>query len=372
MLSSIVSEIVQMIKAIDLFAGCGGLSCGFEQAGIKTVAAVEFDKDIALSYAHNHPDTKLFIDDIKNVDNAKNFTKHMADVIVGGPPCQGFSTAGARIRHGFVDDPRNYLFKHYLNIVKLVRPKIFIFENVKGIVHYQNSEIFKEIQKAFEKEGYKLQHTIAKVKEFGIPQARERTILVGSLIDFDLSDEIEKTKQQIKKSSPKFFDFVSVWDAISNLPDPTEDGVVKNTSPTTDYNKYLASKSDVLQNHTATKHNAIAIERMKRVKQSENFRALDEDIKSVHSGSYGRLDPNGIAQTVTTRFDTPSGGRFTHPFANRTITPREAARLQSFPDSFEFKGTKTSICKQIGNAVPPKMAYFFAIMIKRILDNDSE
>lgn len=361
-----------MIRAIDLFAGCGGFSCGFEQAGIKTVAAVEFDKDIALSYAYNHPNTKLLIDDIKNVDNKKNFTKYMADIIVGGPPCQGFSTAGARIRQGFVDDPRNYLFKHYLNIVKLVRPKMFIFENVKGIVHYQNGEIFKEIQKAFEAEGYKLQYTIVKAKEFGIPQARERTILIGSLIDFDLHNEMEKTKQELIKLKSHFFDKVSVWDAISNLYDPTIDGIIKNVKPLNNYTKYLSFKGETIKNHIATKHNIIAISRIKKIKQSENFRALNEDIKSVHSGSYGRLDPNGIAQTITTRFDTPSGGRFIHPFADRTITPREAARLQSFPDNFEFKGTKTSICKQIGNAVPPKLAYFFAIMIKRILNDDSE
>lgn len=360
-----------MIRSIDLFAGCGGFSCGFEQAGIKTVAAVEFDKNIALSYAYNHPDTKLFIDDIKNVDNANNFKKNQADIIVGGPPCQGFSTAGARIRHGFVDDPRNYLFKHYLNIVKLVRPKIFIFENVKGIVHYQNGEIFKEIQKVFEAEGYKLQYTIAKAKEFGIPQARERTVLIGSLINFDLHIEIEKTKQELLKLQPHFFDKVSVWDAISNLSDPTTDGTIKNIKALNNYTKYLSFTGDTLKNHMATKHNKIAISRIKKIKQNENFRVLKEKIKSVHSGSYGRLDPNGISQTITTRFDTPSGGRFIHPFADRTITPREAARLQSFPDYFEFKGTKTSICKQIGNAVPPKLAYFFAIMIKRIL-NDSE
>ena len=108
-----------------------------------------------------------------------------------------------------------------------------------------------------------------------------------------------------------------------------------------------------------------------KVKQKENFSVLKENIKSVHSGAYGRLAPTDVAATITTRFDTPSGGRFTHPYKNRTITPREAARLQSFPDSFEFLGNKTSICKQIGNAVPPKLAYFFARLLKRLLHNDS-
>ena len=110
---------------------------------------------------------------------------------------------------------------------------------------------------------------------------------------------------------------------------------------------------------------------MKEVQQGKNFKVLKEPVKSVHSGSYGRLIPDGVAPTITTRFDTPSGGCFTHPFYDRTLTPREAARIQSFPDGFQFIGSKTSICKQIGNAVPPKLAYFFATMIKRILKDDS-
>ena len=121
-----------MFKAIDLFAGCGGFSTGFRQAKFDVIIAVEFDKEIAQSYKHNHPKTKMLIDDIKNIDNQKFFNKNMADVIIGGPPCQGFSMSGARIRKKFAntEDKRNYLFKHYLNIVNIVRPKLFIFENV--------------------------------------------------------------------------------------------------------------------------------------------------------------------------------------------------------------------------------------------------
>ena len=119
-----------------------------------------------------------------------------------------------------------------------------------------------------------------------------------------------------------------------------------------------------------TKHNSVAVRRMEKIGINENFTVLDEEIKTVHSGSYGRLDPDSIAPTITTRFDTPSGGRFIHPFENRTITPREAARIQSFPDDFKFVGTKSSICKQIGNAVPPKLSYFLGTMIRRILEND--
>lgn len=363
------------INTIDLFAGCGGFSCGFEKAGYNIISAVEFDKNIAKSYEKNHSNVNVIADDIKNVDNNETFKLGSADIIIGGPPCQGFSMAGARIRNGFMDDPRNYLFKHYFNVVKIVRPKMFILENVKGILTLKNGEIFNEIKRIFEDPNnfdgkpYKIQYKVVKAKEFGIPQNRERVIIVGSLIDFDLDLEIEKTKKEILKTNPHYFDKVSVWDAISNLSEPTESGEVEVVKFESDYQKFLKSDSKIVMNHYKTKHNKKAIERMEKIKINENFTALDEDIKSIHSGSYGRLDPNGIAPTITTRFDTPSGGRFIHPFENRTLTAREAARIQSFPDSFEFYGNKSCVCKQIGNAVPPKLAYFFAILIRRVLND---
>lgn len=362
------------INTIDLFAGCGGFSCGFERAGYNIISAVEYDKNIAKSYENNHKNVNVIADDIKNVDNNETFKLGSADIIIGGPPCQGFSMAGARNRNGFMDDPRNYLFKHYFNVVKIVRPKIFILENVKGILTLKKGDIFKEIKRIFEDPNnfdgrpYKIQYKVVKAKEYGIPQNRERVIIVGSLIDFNLEDEIEKTKKEILKDNPTFFDNVTVWDAISNLPSPTEDGSVEVIKFESNYQNFLKSNNKIVQNHYKTKHNKKAIERMEKIKINENYTSLNEDIKSIHSGSYGRLDPNGIAPTVTTRFDTPSGGRFIHPFENRTLTAREAARIQSFPDDFEFYGTKSCVCTQIGNAVPPKLAYFFAILIRRVLN----
>lgn len=364
-----------MIKTIDLFAGCGGFSCGFEKAGFNIVSAVEFDKNIAKSYELNHKGTKMIADDIKNVDNENVFKKGIADIIIGGPPCQGFSMAGARIRNGFIDDPRNYLFKHYFNVVKIVRPKIFIIENVKGILTMKGGQIFNEIKKIFEDpnnfEGkpYKIQYKVMKAKEYGIPQNRERTIMIGSLIEFELEKEIIKTREYIKNIDKHFFDDVTVWQAISNLPEPTEDGKINIERIENEYQRFLSSKSKKTYNHVVTKHSTVAIKRMEKIGINENFTVLDEKINTVHSGSYGRLDPNSIAPTITTRFDTPSGGRFIHPYRDRTITPREAARIQSFPDDFEFVGTKSCICKQIGNAVPPKLSYFLGIMIRRILEN---
>ena len=370
-------------KVIDLFAGCGGFSVGFGQGGFDIVKAVEFDKTIAESYIFNHPNTKMFVEDIANVDNENYFSEYEADIIIGGPPCQGFSMSGARIReNSFKDDPRNYLFKHYLNVVKLAKPDFFVFENVKGILTMKKGEIFKEIIKEFENKKnfdgtqYYVTFRVVKAVEFGIPQKRERVIIFGSKFkNVDFNEYFEKTKETLGKENPSFFSNVTVWDAISNLAETTENGEISNPKAKTDYQKYLHSDKKIITNQLTPNHSAKAIERMKQVKNGENWTVLKENIKSVHSGSYGRLEKNGVSPTIVTRFDTPSGGQFIHPTENRTLTPREAARIQSFPDDFVFTGTKSSICKQIGNAVPPKLAYFISQVINNIYleyDNDKQ
>ncbi|MDD2445837.1 MAG: DNA cytosine methyltransferase [Clostridia bacterium] len=368
-----------MKKVIDLFAGCGGFSTGFQQAGFQIVKAVEFDKQIANSYIRNHPEVQMFAEDIKNIDNENYFSEYEANVIIGGPPCQGFSMSGERIRANiFKEDPRNYLFKHYLNVVKIVKPDFFVFENVKGILTMKNGKIFNEILKAFSDktnfEGvkYYVSYRLVKAIEFGIPQKRERVIIFGSRNkNIDFNKYFEKTLQKFQNENADFLKNVTVWDAISNLPQTTENGEIKNPKIKTEFQNYLSSKRQIITNHYKPNHSEKTIERMKQVKSGENWTSLKEDIKSVHSGSYGRLEKNDVAPTIVTRFDTPSGGKFIHPTENRTLTPREAARIQSFPDDFVFVGTKSSICKQIGNAVPPKLAYFLAKTIKEIYDDNT-
>lgn len=365
------------MKVIDLFAGCGGLSLGFIKSGYEVCKAVEFDVSIANTYKFNHPEIDVIVDDIKNIDHSGVFGCGDADVIIGGPPCQGFSMAGARIRHGFIDDPRNYLFKHYFNVVKAVKPKVFVMENVKGMLTMQGGKIFEEIISIFsdpdmlDGKPYNTYNRIVRSVEFGVPQKRERLIILGTTIpgvDFDLL--WEKTAEEIRKDIPSFFAAVTVRDAIGNLGKATHDGKIDNPIPQTDYERYLACNSPTIQNHTQTNHSALAVDRMKRINNGENFTALEEQINSVHSGSYGRLCWDEQAPTITTRFDTPAGGRFIHPAEDRTLTPREAARIQSFPDDFVFYGNKTSVCKQIGNAVPPKVSYFLARLVENILKTE--
>lgn len=364
------------MKSIDLFSGAGGFSIGFKKAGFNTIKAVEFDKEIANTYKQNNLEVKMYIDDIRNIDIENEFYENESDIIIGGPPCQGFSMAGSRIRKNFIDDERNYLFKHYFKIVQKVRPKMFIMENVKGILTMQSGKIIEEIKKIFSNpqnfDGNKYFLNIKKVnaKDFGIPQNRERIIITGILnTQINFEKEWLNTKKQILLMNDDFFNKVTVWDAISNLNDATTDGIVQIKQSESSYQKYISSKNkNYVYNHIKTNHSPKAIARIKKIASNENYLVLKEKINSVHSGSYGRLHKNGISNTITTRFDTPSAGKYIHPLYDRTITPREAARLQSFPDDYIFYGTKTSITKQIGNAVPPKLSYFLGIFSRRILN----
>ena len=239
------------MRAIDLFAGCGGLSLGFIKNGCTIEKAVEYDSSIANTYKLNHPEVDVIVDDIKNIDHSGMFKEGEADIIIGGPPCQGFSMAGARIREGFIGDPRNFLFKHYFNIVKTVKPKAFIMENVKGIQTMQNGEIFSEIKRIFQDaemldgHPYYLYPRIVRAVEFGVPQKRERMIIIGINKQVDNFDNVwEQTKNDIREEYPCYFDEVTVRDAIGNLGDVSEDGVIDMPEPVTEYQRYLASEND--------------------------------------------------------------------------------------------------------------------------------
>ena len=366
-------------KVIDLFSGCGGFSCGFEKAGYSIIKAVEFDKEIAASYSHNHKNTLMFAEDIGKIDDSEHFSRNESDVIIGGPPCQGFSMAGARIRekNAFMNDPRNYLFRHYVNVVNIVRPKVFLLENVKGILSKDGGAIFQEIvdtfgsPDVFDGDKYYLHYKVCKAVEYGIPQKRERVVVIGSLNkDFDIDALFEKAKAKISEQDCNFFNPVTLHDAISDIPDVSESGIAVLLDCASSYQASLRQDSNTITNHKATKHNNLAVTRMSKIETGENWQSLEEDIHSVHSDAYGRLDWAKPTMTITTRFDTPAGGRFIHPDKDRTLTPREAARVQSFPDSFEFTGSKTSVCKQIGNAVPPKLAYFLAHVVDELIEDE--
>ena len=298
-----------------------------------------------------------------------------------------YDNENTRIKHKIVEDtsrPNNKISVSYPSFV--VDNSVGYFLGGKKPISYSFGEydeelaqIFEEIHNIFQNpellEGkpYHLYHKLVRAVEFGIPQKRERMIIIGTEYeDVDIERLWKETQEEIAEEMPSYFERVTVQDAIANLPEITDDGVIDNPEPQSEYQKYLASQNSKISNHTKTKHSAVAVDRMSRVNVGENFTALEEKINSVHSGAYGRLCWEEQAPTITTRFDTPAGGRFIHPTENRTLSPREAARIQSFPDDFEFYGNKTTVCKTIGNAVPPKISYFLARLVEKIMESEGK
>ena len=339
----------------DLFAGVGGMSEGFKMAGGFEIAfAVEFDKEIASAYKKNHKGTDVYPMDIREIDVTELHKKHpQIDVIIGGPPCQGFSQKGKRLN---LDDPRNYLFQQYVRFVKEFRPKYFVLENVPGIITTSNGYFKNQIVEAFNKLGYEVKYGVLKATDFGVPQDRHRAVFLGQLgkIEIDLPKPIGKATnvQQAIYDLP----FIASGEELSSY----------DKKPMSDYQKELRGRCKVLHNHVATKHSELALKRLSLIPKGAGKEVLPEEhlTKSIYSGTWCRLLEDGIAATITTRFDTPSSGRFTHPILNRCLTVREAARIQSFPDSFVFYGTKTIQMKEVGNAVPPFLARAIANVIK--------
>ena len=358
---------------IELFAGAGGLALGVEEAGFETLGLIEFDKDAADTLKLNRPNWRVIHDDIANISKLDleeyfSIKRGELDLLSGGAPCQSFSYAGNRLG---LEDARGTLFYHYAKFLNKLQPKMFLFENVKGLRSHDKGRTYKTILSIFEQEGYTItenQIRVLNAWNYGVPQKRERVVVIGSLNkDFDIDALFEKAKAKVSEQDCNFFNPVTLQEAISDIPDVSESGMAVLLDCTSSYQASLRQDSNTITNHKATKHNNLAVRRMSKIETGENWQSLEEDIHSVHSGAYGRLDWTKPTMTITTRFDTPAGGRFIHPDKDRTLTPREAARVQSFPDSFEFIGSKTSVCKQIGNAVPPKLAYFLAHVVDELI-----
>lgn len=348
---------------IDLFAGVGGLSLGFEKAGFNVVLANEYDESIAASYKFNHKKTNMIVGDITKLDLEKEFGKYRRkiDVIVGGPPCQGFSQKGQRKT---INDERNFLFRYYVSVVRLVQPKMFVMENVPNLLTAENGYFKKEITNLFAELGYTISSAVINAMDYGVPQNRKRAIVIG------------KIGIKEPKLPEVIFDKTTIWDAISDLAflDSGEgkDKQEYKSGPLSTYQQMLRGTCEVLYNHKATAHSRIALERMALIPANCDKKVLPKEhrTKSIYSGTWTRMNKDTQSVTITTRFDTPSSGQFTHPYLNRAITVREAARIQSFPDDFVFIGTKSSQMKQVGNAVPPLLAYQIAKTIRKELEND--
>lgn len=352
-------------KIIDLFSGIGGFSLGFKLENFEVVVANEIDNEIAESYKKNFPSVKMINEDITKLklDIAFKDLKNNIAVVIGGPPCQGFSQKGKR---NFLEDSRNYLFRYFFDVVKYINPKYFVIENVPALLTNSNKKFKKEIYYIFESIGYSLESGILNTADFGIPQQRKRAFIIG-----------KKGRKSLNLPSVKH-KFVTVWDAISDLSylnsgEGEFETEYKNLSETY-YQEFLRKNSNILYNHQATKHTKIALERIKLIPENGDRKNLPEhhQTKSIFSGTWGRINKNGHSVTITTRFDTPSSGRFIHPVLNRAITVREAARIQGFPDKIIFFGSKSSQMKQVGNAVSPILSREIAKIIKKDMEENYE
>lgn len=345
---------------IDLFAGVGGLSLGFEMAGFEVALANEFDPSIAEAYEKNRPGTKMIVEDITALPVDETFGPYEGKVtaVIGGPPCQGFSQKGSRKS---INDPRNFLFRYYFEVVKRVKPKYFVIENVPNLLTTEGGYFKGEIIELFSGIGYAVSCGVLCAADFGVPQDRRRTCILGKL----------GATEPISLPKPNGV-HTTVWDAISDLSylesgEGTEEQGYRGV-PQSDYQRMLRAGSDELCNHVATRHSKVTLERLEMIAPECGKEMLPEEhhTKSIYSGTWCRMKKDGIAKTITTRYDTPSSGEFTHPYLNRAITTREAARIQSFPDTFHFYGSKSSQMKQVGNAVPPLLGKAIA---ERILDD---
>jgi DNA (cytosine-5)-methyltransferase 1 len=334
-----------MYTIIDLFCGCGGLSHGFIDAGYDVVLGVDNWNDAIKTFVNNHKKSNALIADLSDntpevVSQKTGITK--VDLIIGGPPCQGFSIAGKRM----IDDERNKLYKSFVNFVAFYLPKAFLMENVPNIVSMQNGEIRKNIIEDFETLGYKVVYKVLMASDFGVPQNRKRAFFVGI-----------KSGEDFIFPTKNIENLITAEDAISDLPECTlPNGENYFGNPKSEYQKLIRENSKGIFNHETTNHSEQTTEIISLVPDGGNYKNLPAEFQKTRNVNIAWTRLNSKKPSFT--IDTGHRHHFHYKF-NRVPTVRESARIQSFPDEFIFLGSKTSQYKQVGNAVPPILAKVF-------------
>lgn len=343
------------LKVIDCFCGAGGLSLGFEKKDFEVVYAFDFAEDTINTYKNNpqYHHGPAFVRDIHNVSKS-SIEKDLGhdigqiDVVIGGPPCQGFSVQ----RRGDDNDPRNELVLEYVRLLRELKPKLFIMENVGGILSQRGKPFVKALFDNMAEAGYVIQQKKLLASDYGVPQDRLRVIIVGELTNggdptFVYPDPDRSEKKTVRQ-------------AIADLMNKDESQVA---------------------NHKSDKLSPINLKRIRSITEGQGRDSLPEELQLEchkknnghrHLDTYGRMAWDQPAPTITARFDSFSRGRFGHPVLDRTITLREGARLQTFPDDFVFRGSKVEVAKQIGNAVPPVLAERIAEQVKSCLSSNED
>lgn len=393
---------------MDTFAGAGGFSLGFMMEGhFDIIGAIEQDLWAAETFKANHPETEVIMKDIREVSDlalAEKFSGRV-DILLGGPPCQGYSIAN--INHGDPKDPRNSLFMEFLRVARVLSPKVVVMENVPNIVNAKtkNGEfVIGIIKDELTKLGYEVRSSILSATDYGVPQIRRRLVVIASkehLSQFYPTPEYTVTND----TAPSLFSILkkgpTLWDAISDLPDIDARGgqpVMEYTiPPQNEYQTMMRQGSDKVYNHTAMKHSKRMVERMAHIRWGESSADVPKEMmphkrsgngilsESSYDQNNRRMFPYKPCHTIAASFYA----NFVHPFKNRAFTPREGARIQSFPDWYVFKGRATTpsrklleregrlddlhLCQynQIGNAVPPLMAKAIASNLYQQLKNNT-
>lgn len=370
------------LNTIDLFSGCGGMSLGFKWAGFKTALASDIDENCEKTFKANFPETPFVCGDLSTIEKRdfQKFVTEDVDVIIGGPPCQGFSLANKR-RNTTSKDPRNNLFFEFVKTINWYNPKAFVMENVKGLLSMNSGQVIKQILSEFENaglSGYNVKYEVLKASDYGVPQSRERVIVIGFRNDLNITPEFP-TKKYTKD--------ITVNEAISDLPiikacegTETQD---YPSEPQNEYQHFMRKNASKVYNHIAMRHTQRLIERFKAIKNGKGLLDVWDKHGAVQRGNPNkkstikfsqnnqRLHGNKPAPTIAASFQS----NFIHPTLHRNFTAREGARLQSFPDNFVFKGMRTKMSwekglsqyQQIGNAVPPLLAYEIALTLKSLL-----
>lgn len=359
------------IQVLDLFAGVGGLSYGFQHhPAFDLVAANEILPAMAEAYRLNHSSVEMFEGDIQHFGaealERRGIRPDGIQILVGGPPCQAYSTVGKRL----LDDPRGKLFQEYFRILSEVRPKIFIFENVKGLVSMGSGDLLPTIVSLFESLDYKVSWQVLNAADFGVPQTRERVIIVGTAqgIDFRFPEPTHAAPELVDSGRTQLGRWLTLADAIGDLEwiEAGEASIEYASNPQTDFQSTMRKGAPkLLMDHNAPRHNRNLIELMRFLPEGGSPNDLPEYLrpKSGFPNTYCRLWWDRPCTTVTRNLGTPSSSRCIHPFANRGLTTREGARVQCFPDSYRFAGSRSDRNLQIGNAVPTFLSRHLATSV---------
>ncbi len=354
------------MKVLDLFSGCGGFSYGFQDAGFDVVLGVDNAFNALNTFKLNHIDSEVFNIDLSKDENLLQIvdfleSKGGVDVIIAGPPCQGFSLTGSRKEN----DARNKLFYAVFSISKMLkeRPKAIIIENVPGLATLYDGKAKREIERNFKKSGYSHNSQVLYAPDYGIPQIRKRLFFVG------LQEELgifHFPQPILDKTS-----YVTCEDAISDLPtleyDLGEENINYPSSSLSNYQEVMRKKSNIINNHIGTKHTDLVKSVIAQVPEGGNHKDLPKGVGE--SRKFNEAWTRYHSQKPSKTIDTGHRNHFHYKF-NRVPTVRENARLQSFPDKFVFLGSKTEQYRQVGNAVPPLLGYYIALKLKEVIQDE--